>query len=264
LEKQGKFTLYSLADFAAYLKDLKVSFNRKITHIQEHHTLIPDYGDFNGSNHFARLKAMETYHIEQGFGQIAQHFTIFPDGLIASGRPLSLTPTCIKGHNTGGICIENLGDFDIGKDKMTEDQKYVIVNATALLCNKFNLPVNTTSVVYHHWFRQSDGVRDEAEGKLIAADHKTCPGTNFFGGNRVTDANAHFISEVFDAWEQLSATEKARIITSVLNIRSGAGTVFSVVGQLKQNEEVSVLERKDGWIRIRKDQWVFGQYLITV
>ena len=76
---------------------------------------------------------------------------------------------------------------------MTPAHNKTITHLSALLCLNFNLPVDTNSLVYHHWFRQSDGFRDNGLDKLDARGYKTCPGTDFFGGNRVADAQLNFI-----------------------------------------------------------------------
>ncbi|HEY6251782.1 MAG TPA: amidase, partial [Candidatus Angelobacter sp.] len=81
-QQQGKFILFDLDAFASWLDALKVS--RVIQLVQNHHTFIPSYNDFNGSNHFDRLKAMEDSHLERGFDQIAQNLTTFPDGTLAA------------------------------------------------------------------------------------------------------------------------------------------------------------------------------------
>ncbi len=39
-----------------------------------------------------------------------------------------------------------------------------------------------------------------------------------------------------------------------LNIRTGPGTQYRIVGVTKTNEEVSILERADGWTKIRVEQ----------
>ncbi|WP_421938674.1 N-acetylmuramoyl-L-alanine amidase [Pedobacter sp.] len=264
MQKNGRFILMDIHEFEVYIQALKVGFSRKITHIQEHHTFIPSYSDFTGDNYFQRQQAMEAYHISIGFGQIAQHFTIFPDGMIVTGRPLSVTPACIKGHNTGGICIENLGNFDLKQDVMNEAQQHSVINATALLCNKFGLPVNTTSIVYHHWFRQSDGLRDNAADELVLDGHKTCPGTNFFGGNRVADAEKNFIPKVAKAARDYQASagkNKGTVTASVLNVRSGPGVSFKILRQIIKGAPVTIYARKNNWLRISKTEWVSGSFV---
>ena len=62
---------------------------------------------------------MKAYHVTyNGWNDIGQHFTIFPDGLILTGRSLEKSPACIYGQNANAICIENLGNFDLGGDQM--------------------------------------------------------------------------------------------------------------------------------------------------
>ncbi len=268
MQIRGKFTLMDLTEFESYIKTLNTGGLRKINHIQEHHTLSPSYHDFNGTNHFAKLEGMEAYHISVGFGQIAQHYTTFPDGKIAVCRNLLSLPTCIHRHNTGGICIENLGNFDTGADKMTELQKDIIIHLTALLCIKFNLKVNTDSIVYHHWFRQSDGFRDNANGQAVMADHKTCPGTDFFGGNTVNAAKTSFIPQVQKAYELYHVVPagnprvvNAMVKADVLNVRSGPGSSFNIVGKLHREEKISVFETQDSWSRIGDDRWVKSDYI---
>ena len=57
----------------------------------------------------------------------------------------------------------------------------------ALLCEKFDLPINTDSIVYHHWWTAA-GKRTNGFGAA-----KSCPGTNFFGGNSVEACETNFI-----------------------------------------------------------------------
>ncbi|MDP9048719.1 MAG: N-acetylmuramoyl-L-alanine amidase, partial [Bacteroidota bacterium] len=143
MQTLGKFILMDLQEFEGYIQSMDTSTLRPITHVQTHHTWSPSYRNFNGSNHFAKMQSMEAAHIARGFSEIAQHYTTFPDGLICVGRSLSLIPACIQGHNTGGICIENLGNFDAGQDTMDERQTNTIIQINALLCYKFNLPADT-------------------------------------------------------------------------------------------------------------------------
>src|SRR5690606_4883610 len=116
VQQKGNFILFETREeFGEWLLKQKVS--RKISIIQNHHTWIPNYSHFNGKNHFERLEAMRNSHMkDRGFKDIAQHLTTFPDGTIAYslGRNFEQTPAGIEGKNTGAICIEHLGDFDIG------------------------------------------------------------------------------------------------------------------------------------------------------
>jgi N-acetylmuramoyl-L-alanine amidase len=181
------FQKMSLQEFEAWLIANKPK--RRIGSIQQHHTYKPGYKEFTGSNHVQLQNAMKDHHVKNnGWADIGQHFTSFPDGSIMTGRSLEKIPACIKGQNTGAICIEHVGGFDSGQDQMTEAHKQTIVGMTAILCRVFGLAINTDTVVYHHWFHLQTGKRvNGGQGT------KTCPGTNFFGGNTVSDCENKFL-----------------------------------------------------------------------
>ncbi|MFF2445885.1 LysM peptidoglycan-binding domain-containing protein [Neobacillus sp. NPDC058068] len=188
---QGQYILLTKEEFRDWL--FHNQFNRKITIIQHHHTWSPSYKQFYGSNHFKLLKSMENFHIrERKWKNIAQNITTFPDGKVAVSRPFNSAPEGSIGSkaNTPGIAIENVGNFDIGHDVMTEEQKETIVYITALLCIKFGLTPSIDSITYHHWWDLKTGERvlDNAPEYNV----KTCPGTGFFGGNSTTSARNHF------------------------------------------------------------------------
>lgn len=180
----------NISDFSNWLKDQKP--NRSITRIQQHHTLIPSYADFDGYNHISLQEGMANYHVEKrGFSSIAQHFTTFNDGTIVTGRDLGKSPAGIKGANSGSICIEHLGNFDMGKDIMTQLHKDIIIAINAELCNRFGIEVNSDTILYHSWFDLKKGKRTNGSGTT-----KTCPGTSFFGGNRVEDAENNLYPQI--------------------------------------------------------------------
>ena len=92
------------------------------------------------------------------------------------------TPVGIAGKNTGSVCIEIIGDFDEGKDVLSGEQRDSIVEVYALLCRRFSIEPRTDTVLYHTWFAS-----------------KTCPGTNFFGGNSHGDAEREFYPDIREA-----------------------------------------------------------------
>ena len=116
---------------------------RKIQLVQLHHTWSPEYKHFDGKNHFTRQASMRKSHLARGFADIAQHFTVFPDGLILTGRSLDQNPAGIVGANSGAICIENFGNFDAGQDVMTAEQADAIITLVAALCTVFGLEPET-------------------------------------------------------------------------------------------------------------------------
>lgn len=180
-EEDMGFKLMDVSEFKNYLDSLKIT--RTIKLIQLHHTYSPSYKDFNGANHTKLQEGMKNYHIrENDWNDIAQQFTIFPDGKICTGRDINTAPTGIKGANSNGICIECLGNFDKGGDTMTEAQKNAIVAVTRILLDKFGLQA-ADDVTYHCWW----GVDGREIGDYYkGVSTKTCPGTNFFGGNGLT------------------------------------------------------------------------------
>lgn len=192
MKKKGKFLLFTMDEFNEWLEERTIK--RPIRLIQNHHTFIPSYGDFNGDNPFQLLEAMEESHLQRKFDEIAQNLTTFPDGTISVCRSLEKDPAGIRGANSGAICIEHLGNFDDGKDSMSEKQRDSIVQLNALLCHKFKLYPNTDTIIYHHWYDRETGKRTDGTGFT-----KTCPGTGFFGGNTVEAAGAYFIPLIVGA-----------------------------------------------------------------
>ena len=258
-----KFTLFSFDEFRNWLIPFQVS--RHIKLVQNHHTWLPDYSLFNGNNHFQLLKSMEKSHLERGFSEIAQNLTSFPDGKIALCRSLDKIPAGIKGANTYGVCIENLGNFDIGKDNMADAHRDTILRLNALLCKKFILPTDTDSIVYHHWYDLDTGQRTNGSGNT-----KTCPGTNFFGGNTVQNCQENFIPRVKDAFAILGPITEEKIILHgevsaiLLNVRAAANSTANIVQHLTQRTPIAIYEQKDNWYRISVGQWVSKDYITLV
>jgi len=255
MQRQGKFILMTREEFKNFINNIKI--NRKITLIQNHHTYIPNYKHFR-NNHFTLLEGMERSHLERGFEEIAQNITIFPDGLIAICRPIDVAPAGIKGANENGICIENVGNFDIGGDKMTEEQKKSIIFVNAVLCKRFKLTPSTDTIVYHHWYDLNTGKRTNGTGST-----KSCPGTNFFGGNTVEAANKYFIPLVkqeLGQMDKVAQIKKGQVLATKLNIRAGAGTNFDVVGTYSKGDIIEILEENEGWYRTAKG-WVCKDFI---
>jgi|SRR6478736_4768975 len=191
MKTKGKFIVLSLIEFESWLNGVEV--HRVIKLIQNHHTYQPDYSLWRKlPDYFHWLESMENFQVNMnGFAQIAQNFTSFPDGSIAVCRPLDSVPAGIKGANQFGICIEHFGNFDKGADDVSPEHESTIVKMNALLCKKFNLAPSTESIVYHHWYDIITGQRTNGTGSV-----KTCPGSNFFGGNTIDACEANFIPKV--------------------------------------------------------------------
>jgi len=264
MRTQGKFLLFDSADeFGPWLDAAAVT--RVVRLVQNHHTWLPNYGQFHGTNHFALLQGMEDAHLERGFAEIAQNLTTFPDGSIAVCRSLDKIPAGIKGANTGGVCIENLGNFDAGGDAMTAAHRDAILRLNALLCRKFSLAPSTAAIVYHHWYDLNTGVRTNGTGVT-----KTCPGTAFFGGNRVEDAAANFVPLVEAALAALAPVAPPAaplgaysVNASGLNVRTAPDPSAPVLKVLTRGVHVNAYAASGQWMRIHPTgmQWVNGAYL---
>ncbi|MBN2349777.1 MAG: SH3 domain-containing protein [Bacteroidales bacterium] len=270
MEKKYGFQKMDIQEFKSYISDLDV--NRAVFYIQQHHTYSPAYSLFNGNNHFDLQKGMKNHHvINNGWSDIGQHFSIFPDGTILTGRSLERSPAGIKGSNANAICIENLGNFDSGKDTMTSVQRDAIVEATATLCTKFNIAVNSDKILYHHWFNLTTGERNNGTG-----NNKSCPGTAFFGGNKVSDCENNFLPLIRAAnqaggpvTQQPQVLKYVCVTASRLNIREGAGTNNKKVAGIEPTNLGSVLKvfrEQNGWYKIShtKEYWVSGRFTIDV
>jgi len=191
MKQNGEFLLFNRDEFHQWL--FSTQFNRSIKLLQVHHTASPTYKDFNGNNYFDMLNSMKAYHIApppngDGFSDIAQNLTTFPDGLIAVCRNFNKDPAGIFGANTGAICVENIGNFDNNGDIMSIEHKTTIIYLYAVLAMRFNIPINTDMIIFHNWFDLTTGGRTNGAGNT-----KTCPGTRFFGGNSVQSAQSNFL-----------------------------------------------------------------------
>ena len=208
----SSFKKYTITDFENYIKNAKVL--RKISRIQLHHTYSPSYRQFTGDNHTALQGAMRNHHIKtNGWSDIGQHFTIFPDGIILSGRSLEMVPAGIKGANTGAIALECLGNFDSGADAMTKEQKNSIIAVVKALVGRFSLS-SKDDITYHAWWTSGG----KALGDYIPEKSaKTCPGTNFFGGNTRTAFEGNLLPLISGNEPLKSVSEINDIVWELLN-----------------------------------------------
>lgn len=271
METKYGFTKMTIAEFETWLTTLKLA--RTVLTVQQHHTWSPGYTHFKGTNHFELQKGMKNHHVNNnGWSDIGQHFTSFPDGTILTGRSLETTPACIYGQNSNSICIEHLGNFDNGGDDMTPAHKETIVRMTAKICSKFSIPVDTNKVLYHHWFDLGTGQRNNG-----TKNNKSCPGTNFFGGNKVEHCIANFLPLV-QARTKAPAPNGTNnppiqkyvcVNAATLNVRTGPGTAHAKATDRQAatlGAILRVFESKNGWYRISGSQqhWVAGLYTIEV
>ncbi|WP_195929324.1 N-acetylmuramoyl-L-alanine amidase [Clostridium sp. 1001270J_160509_D11] len=257
---QNGFTLLETEkEFKEWLDKQKPT--RKINKLQVHHMALPDYETWNGTDkrvygdnrELGRTMALDSYGkttwgSSDGYGHyIAQHFNIFPNGKITTGRNLNSTPIGIKGWNANAICIEIYGNFDKGQDAMTEEQKQAVIFVFALLAEKFNLPINSTYIRPHAWFT-SGGTYLGDYNKYKS--RKTCPGTNFMGFGNTRKAFENNFYPLLKAYKygsnNTTTTDKTLYvkIKEDINMHSKPDfTSASVIGVIKKGGVYTVVER---------------------
>lgn len=272
VKTQNGFTLLENAkEVRDWLAKQKVS--RRITKLQVHHMDLPSYSTWEKTDkklfdepHFGRTQSLNSYGkstwgsgASDGHGHyIAQHFNVFPDGKITTGRNLNSTPIGIRGWNTNAICIEIYGCFDKGKDTMTKEQKKAVVYLYGELCKRFDIPVNTTHIRPHCWFTAGGTYLGKYNPSRSA---KTCPGTAFWGYGCSPDGFAHFIKDVKNyvngkkeepkvvdrSGEKDVPNYTVQVITDTLNVRYGASTSYDKISTLKKGDKVVITHEKDDW-----------------
>ena len=266
MQTQSGFTLMSPAEFEAWFPTQSIA--RTLTKVQQHHTFLPNYAGFSGANHFTMQRNMKHHHVaNNGWADIGQHFSIFPDGMVCTGRPLNKAPACIAGNNSGALCIENVGDFDLGKDQMNATHRDAILRVTAAMLRRFTgIPRNDQGVVYHHWFDLNTGARTNGSGVT-----KSCPGTGFFGGNTVAAFNANFLPALLAVLGGVAPPppppailRHVEVTADSLNIRTGPGASSALIsehGPAQMGSVLRVFAEQNDWFKVSssKQHWVSGR-----
>ena len=137
-------------------------FTRRITEVHLHHTWRPRQSDYRG---LATIQSMWRHHTQNnGWSDIAQHVTIAPRGEIWLCRNFNAAPASSSGFNgnasAGPFMIEMIGDFDVGQETITKEQKQATLGVISAIQMRFNLAPQ--DMKFH----------SEMSGK-------TCPGTSF-------------------------------------------------------------------------------------
>ena len=258
--KYGFTRFDTLAEFKTWIaKQNKYGY----TGIQIHHTGSPEYKNFyksNGTHEYelTRQYNMKTYHVKtNGWSDIAQHFTVFPNGKIVTGRPLSNTTAVgITGWNSKKICIEIYGNFDKGKDIMNPEQKEAVITLYGELCKRFGITPSVNTIRCHAWFTSGGSYL----GTYIAGkSRKTCPGTNFMGyGNTKAAIENNFIPLIKEYIKDGSTNVQTntttngstntvgvyKIIADELNVRNGAGSSYNLNTVVKKGQAYTITEIK--------------------
>ena len=288
MKTQNGFTLLENSkDVRDWLAKQKVT--RTITRLQVHHMDAPSYSTWEKTDkrvfaepHFGRTQSLNDYGkrtwgsgASDGHGHyIAQHFNVFPDGKITTGRNLNSTPIGIRGWNTNAICIEIYGKFDKGHDVMNAKQKEAVIYLYGELCKRFDIPVNTSHIRPHCWFTAGGTYLGKYNSSRSA---KTCPGTNFWGVGCSTSGFNKFLADVkayvngkAPVEEKPKETKvnkegKVNVSSGTLNVRKSYNADSTKLGELKDNAKVKIVATvSNGWLRIKyKDGYgyVNGKYV---
>lgn len=149
----------------------------KFKQLHIHHTWKPTHKSFTGNNHIVMQQSMKNYHVNTNkWSDIAQHLTLFPDGIWLTGRPFNIAPASISGWNTGALCVEMVGNFDtkgtgqfndLGYDELKGQQKQEILKLIKYFIDKYG----EQSIKFH---------RENA--------NKTCPGTSLDKNKLIQEA----------------------------------------------------------------------------
>lgn len=273
MKTQNGFTLFEkTSEIGPWLK--KQNVTRTISRLQVHHMDLPNYSTWEKTDkkvfdepHFGRTQSLndygkKTWGYSDGHGKyIAQHFNVFPDGKITTGRHLNSTPIGIKGWNTNAICIEIYGDFDKGKDVMTAAQKKAVIALYGELCKRFKIKPSTSTIRPHCWFTAGGTYLGKYDSSRSA---KTCPGTNFMGYGCSTTGFAKFIKEVkayVDGEESKEIVKEEpkeeksegiyRVRTDELNVRKGPGVNFEKTNEVHKGDAFTIVEINGNWGKLK-------------
>ena len=244
----GFIEFENINEFKTWLAKQKVI--RTVNKLQVHHMWMPDYSCWKTDNALRRQYNTKTYHMNHnGWGDIAQHFSIFPNGHIVTGRSLNKTPIGIKGWNTGAICCEIYGNFDKGHDIMNAKQKKAVIAFYGELCKKFKLTPSSSTIRPHCWFTAGGTYLGDYMPSRAA---KTCPGTNFMGiGNTKKAFTGKFYPMIknYMSGNKTSpkpTTKKFQIqILDKLNVRKVADWNAKPVTTVKKGQFLDVVDTVD-------------------
>ena len=286
-QTRSGFTRFdTISEFENYIKNLKIT--RTINGLQVHHMALPEYSNFYKSNNttedeLTRTVNLDSYGRSKGWGGIAQHFNIFPNGKITTGRNINKTPVGITGWNTNKICIEIYGNFDKNKDIMTQEQRKAVIAVYAILCERFKLTPSTTTIRPHAWFTSKGAYLGDYSP---TRSRKTCPGTNFMGfGN----TKAAFVNNFYPLIKNYMANrtvpnnnsgsstpdsnlEKVNLIGTVatsdgsnLNMRKGPSTSYGIITSIPNKTKINITGKaSNGWLQVNYNNsvgYVNGKYV---
>ena len=125
------------------------------TFIVIHHTATPNTSNLEQSHAMGLARSIQLDHMNRGYGDTGQHFTVSRGGWILEGRRGSLAALLsgtsqvvgahAPGRNTDGIGIENEGTYI--KEKPPFALQYSLLLLCAFICRQYGLGSN--SIIGH-------------------------------------------------------------------------------------------------------------------
>lgn len=156
-------------------------------------------------------------------------------------------PYC-RNSNSIGIemcCFNNGGRLDISETVVKNT-----IELAAYICKKYGISIDR--VVRHYDVTGKNCPAPFVEDPSRWEDFRNRLSAAINGGSIPEPSNP----ESDDMNEVMYVTAN-----SGLNIRSGAGTGYRIVGGLPKGAQVTVKQMSNGWARIGDGQWVCAQYL---
>jgi len=186
------------------------------------------------------------------------------------------------------MCINSDGDFEKTKQNTIELTRYLLEKYGLTINNVFrhyditgkNCPAMMVSNAadWQQFLNDVAGSKRELAKERLKVNVdllnvRTGAGTNFsiqrklYFGDIVEKIGEDGVWYQIAAneWVHSSYVDKLIMLTinvSVLNVRSGAGTGFSVKRQLHLGDIVTKIGESNGWYKIAEDEWIHSDYVI--
>ncbi|OYO05868.1 peptidoglycan recognition protein family protein [Enemella evansiae] len=143
------------------------------TYLVVHHTDTANTRDTSRNQAYSLARSIQNWHMQQGWGDSGQHFTVSRGGVVLEGRHGSLAAAQggrrfvqgvhAPGSNRTGIGIETEGDY-VSQLPPTA-QRQALVQLLAWLCGQYRIPVSR--IIGH---RDSQGSNTDCPGARFHAD----------------------------------------------------------------------------------------------
>jgi len=228
------------------------------------------------------VQSIHSMHTGYGWGGIGYHFLVDKDGKVYRGRPIARIGAHASSDNIDsvGICFngnfetETMSTAQINAGKaivayvknyygITRVQKHSDVSATA--CPGKNFPFSTiagatsgsTTELYRVRKTWADAASQIGAFSSLESAKSLCnknTGYSVFNsaGIKVYPTST-FVSYV------------VRVITDVLNIRSGPGTGYSTVGTVTRNQAFTITQQSNGFGYLKSGAgWISLEYIQRV